>query len=236
LALASATPTRARQTATNPHDWMPAGPDDFRGPCPMLNTLANHAFLPHDGKNITKPVVVKALGDGLSFNQSLAELMFEMATIANPEPNATFFTLDMLNRHNVLEHDGSLSRTDAYFGSNHIFNQTVYDQSRKYWTAETVTVDMLANSKIARQLESKAFNPEYRFTANVENFSLGELIAPIVAFGSFETATVPRDLMQYFFENERFPTELGWTKKDSVTLGDISHLTTLMAAATSLLT
>lgn len=25
--------------------WKAAGPDDSRGPCPMLNTLANHGYL-----------------------------------------------------------------------------------------------------------------------------------------------------------------------------------------------
>ncbi|KAF1959785.1 Cloroperoxidase [Byssothecium circinans] len=238
LALTASHPNLARQDENaNPHDWIPAGPDDFRGPCPMMNTLANHGFLPHDGRNLTKSAIVKGLGDGLNFNQSLAELMFEMALIANPEPNATFFTLDMLNVHNVLEHDASLTRTDAYFGNNHVFNQTIYETSKRYWTAETVTSAMLANSKLARQIESKAFNPEYRFTQTVEQFSLGEIIAPIIAFGDLKDATVPRNLMQYFFENERLPTELGWSRKgDPITLEDITRLTTIMAAATSLIT
>lgn len=59
----------------------------------MMNTLANHGFLPRDGRNITKEAAVDALSTALNFNTSLATLMFEMAIIANPEPNATFFTL-----------------------------------------------------------------------------------------------------------------------------------------------
>lgn len=59
----------------------------------MLNTLANHGFLPHNGRNLTKNVVVDGLGAALNFNSSLASLMFDMAIVANPEPNATFFTL-----------------------------------------------------------------------------------------------------------------------------------------------
>lgn len=59
----------------------------------MLNTLANHGFLPHDGRDFTEDVVVNGLGKGLNFDKSLAELMFKMAIPANPEPNATFFTL-----------------------------------------------------------------------------------------------------------------------------------------------
>ena len=59
----------------------------------MMNTLANHGFLPHDGRNITKANAVHALGSALNFEEGLAELMWEQAIIANPEPNATFFTL-----------------------------------------------------------------------------------------------------------------------------------------------
>lgn len=59
----------------------------------MMNTLANHGFLPRDGKALTEPRVVDALGSALNFDGELAKLMFQMATIANPEPNATFFTL-----------------------------------------------------------------------------------------------------------------------------------------------
>lgn len=59
----------------------------------MMNTLANHKFLPHDGKNLTKEVVVAGLAAALNFDPALGSLMFDMAVIANPQPNATFFTL-----------------------------------------------------------------------------------------------------------------------------------------------
>jgi Peroxidase, family 2. len=59
----------------------------------MMNTLANHGFLPHNGRNITKQAAVHALTTALNFNTSLAELMFKMAIVVNPEPNATYFTL-----------------------------------------------------------------------------------------------------------------------------------------------
>ncbi|KAF9878230.1 hypothetical protein CkaCkLH20_04268 [Colletotrichum karsti] len=241
--LASARPELSNTNLlNNPHfrrqnEWAPAGPDDFRGPCPMMNTLANHGFLNRDGRNLTQEVVVNGLKQGLNFNESLGTLMFQMATIANPEPNATFFTLDHLNRHNVLEHDASLSRTDAAFGNNHIFNQSVFDESRAYWTADIMDAKMLANSKIARQVTSRAFNPNYTFTATVENFSLGEVAAPIIVFGDMTAGTVQKQLVEYFFQNERLPSELGWTKKEvPVTQDDILKVVDMISKATNLLT
>lgn len=97
--------------------------------------------------------------------------------------------------------------------------------------------NQLANSKVARQVESKAFNPNYTFTANTENFSLGEVAAPIIAFGDMSTGEVSRALVTYFFENERLPEELGWTKKtEPITLTNISSVVSMIASAASLIT
>lgn len=59
----------------------------------MMNTLANHGYLPHDGRNITREVVIDAMGSALNFNASLAVIMFDAAVFINPEPNATYFSL-----------------------------------------------------------------------------------------------------------------------------------------------
>ncbi|KAI0442789.1 Chloroperoxidase [Xylaria telfairii] len=219
------------------HAWAPASPRDFRGPCPMMNTLANHGYLQRDGRNITRENAIKALADGLNFNPTLANIMFDQAIIANPEPNATYFTLDHLNKHNLLEHDASLSRTDAFFGNNHVFNETVFEETMQYWVEPVIDAKMLANSKIARQLNSKAFNPTYTFTLVTEEFSLGEVVAPVIAFGDTEAVTVNRTLVEYFFKNERLPTELGWKKRDDiVSLETILHATDTIRNATKLTT
>ena len=59
----------------------------------MMNTLANHGFLPHDGKNLTRDVVQKGLLAGLNFDAELTSIMFDQALPANPLPNATWFDL-----------------------------------------------------------------------------------------------------------------------------------------------
>jgi hypothetical protein len=165
----------------------------------MMNTLANHGFLPRDGRNITRENAVYALTTALNFNATVANIMWEQAVIANPEPNATFFTLDNLNRHNVLEHDASMSREDAAFGNNHVFNQTIFDTTTQFWTGPILDANMLANGKLFRQIVSKSTNPNYTFTTTTEAFSLGEVAAPIIIFGDMAAGTVNRTLIQYFF-------------------------------------
>lgn len=105
----------------------------------------------------------------------------------------------MLNVHGVLEHDASLSRSDAYFGNNHVFNQSVFDQSKKYWTTDILDRYQMADSKLSRQIQSRATNPEYNFSSSVENFSIGEILAPFAVFGDRDAVTVSRTWAEYFF-------------------------------------
>lgn len=165
----------------------------------MMNTLANHGYLPHDGRNLTEETVVGALKNGINFDEALGKLMYQMAVPVNPEPNATFFTLDQLNQHNVLEHDASLSRSDAFFGNNHVFNESIFEESIRYWSKDVLDANQLAMSKVSRQVSSKAFNPEYTFTTTTEAFSLGELAAPIIVFGDHASSTVNKTLVEFFF-------------------------------------
>lgn len=74
----------------------------------MLNTLANHGFLPRDGKDININQTTEALSTALNFAPSLASFLQSFGLQANPEPNATIFSLNMLSTHNILEHDASL--------------------------------------------------------------------------------------------------------------------------------
>lgn len=91
------------------------------------------------------------------------------------------------------------SRMDAYYGNNHLFNPSIFASSKQFWTSSVLTAQQLANSKLARQIDSRAFNPTYTFTATMEQFSLGELAAPIIAFGDSEVGTADRASVEYFF-------------------------------------
>lgn len=74
----------------------------------MLNTLANHGFLPHSGKVITQNRTINALQTALNIDPALSLFLFQEALTTNPTPNATTFDLDDLDRHDILEHDASL--------------------------------------------------------------------------------------------------------------------------------
>ncbi|KAL4913340.1 Chloroperoxidase [Aspergillus aurantiobrunneus] len=225
------------QHKQNPHDWVPAGPDDVRSPCPMLNTLANHNYLSHDGRNISRDGLADALMKALNFDPALAHSMFDNAQPVLEAEGTSEFDLDQLSTHNILEHDASLSRQDAHFGDNARFNPNVFAQTTSFWTAATVTAKMLANSKVARQVHSKAFNPNYAYPAKVETAGCNEAAFPIVAFGDLHEGTVEREFVTYFFENERLPTEVGWTARDEqVNQAHMDNLIKMIGDAASLVT
>ncbi|KAK4146695.1 Chloroperoxidase [Dichotomopilus funicola] len=192
--------------------WAPAGPYEVRGPCPMLNTLTNHGFLPHDGRNISREVTENALFDALNINKTLGSFLFDFAITTNPIENATTFSLNDLGNHGVLEHDASLSRSDAYFGNTINFNQSIFDETRSYWVGDTINIQMAANARLARFKTSMATNPDFSMSELGRNFGFGESAAYIVVIGDKETGTVPKAWVEWVFQHEQLPLHLGWKR------------------------
>lgn len=61
-----------------------------RAPCPVMNTLANHDFVPHNGRNITMPVFVQACLDAFNISAAFCIDAFGTGVAAsNPIPNST---------------------------------------------------------------------------------------------------------------------------------------------------
>lgn len=74
----------------------------------MLNSLANHGFLPHTGRGFTREIIRSALATAVNFDQEFADFLHEKAMTTNPDPNAEDWSLETLRNHNILEHDASL--------------------------------------------------------------------------------------------------------------------------------
>jgi hypothetical protein len=126
-------------TSEHPVDytkWEAAGLHDKRSPCPMLNALANHHILPHDGRKISKETVIQVLHDAINLDPKVANVFASVALKVNPDNKAFPFTagqntetfdLDQLAMHGVIEHDVSLSRNDLSLGDNLTFDDSVWD-------------------------------------------------------------------------------------------------------------
>ena len=56
-----------------------------------------------------KQKTVDAISQALNFDATFVERLFLFAIQTNPEPNATTYSLESLRKHNILEHDASLT-------------------------------------------------------------------------------------------------------------------------------
>nr|ARH52644.1 heme-thiolate peroxidase [Ustulina deusta] len=194
--------------------FSPEKPTDTRGVCPMLNALANHGFLPRDGRDITENQTVTALNDALNLTPDFGQFLFTAARLSNPKPNATTFNLDHLDRHDLFEHDGSLSRQDAYFGQWSRFNATVWNWTMQYYTGDVLDVQMIANSRAQRAMRSNLTNPEYKLSVVGYDFSVAENAAILSILGDKVTQTCPKVFADYLFSKEELPYSVGWKKSE----------------------
>ncbi|KAL3470346.1 Cloroperoxidase [Aspergillus californicus] len=205
----------SRETWT-PQEWIAPGPADSRGPCPGLNTLANHGYLPRDGRNITLDILKDGMLQGFNIANSDAVILFFPATWTSPAfPFTDSFDLEDLGRHGILEHDISLSRSDAYFADPNPFNETVWAETTSYFTTPMITVDQVAKARMARLATSKATNPEHSLSGLADGFSWGECATFFEIMADGTTGTVAKKFIEYWFRNERMPTEIGWQRRNT---------------------
>jgi len=97
----------------NGHEWCRL-PTDSRSPCPALNVLANHVYLPRDGKNINVFNVTSALKQGYNLSTPLAVfLSFGGFAILRRFGNISLYEI---GRHGRVEHNASLVHADTPTG------------------------------------------------------------------------------------------------------------------------
>ncbi|RYP27088.1 hypothetical protein DL768_011335 [Monosporascus sp. mg162] len=172
--------------------------------------MANHGFLPRSGRNISTDDVVAGLRKGLNVAPDISIMASKNAIALNPEQPATTFDLDFLNRHNAIEHDNSLSRADAYFGDNHSFNQTVFDEFLSVADGQVISLDDAVAALASRIDTSRRTNPEFVFDLDGSTSTTASYLA---IMGDSEKGEAVREWVKYLFENERLPTELGWAPR-----------------------
>ncbi|RKP06047.1 hypothetical protein THASP1DRAFT_25555 [Thamnocephalis sphaerospora] len=106
----------------HPKSYQAPGANAVRSPCPMLNTMANHGYIPRDGKNIDVKKLKRALGRmgvAPAVQQQLVAPIPKLGRLKKgmlphraKDPEAYEFDLSDLAQHGYLEHDVSLTRAD----------------------------------------------------------------------------------------------------------------------------
>ncbi|KAK4163945.1 Chloroperoxidase [Cladorrhinum sp. PSN259] len=124
-----------------------------RAPCPGLNALANQGYLPRDGKNITLSRLEAALMVALHMSGTVAH---SLANTLKPvlRKDGTFDLVDA-RRHNVVEHDRSLTRLDFRQGDNYSLQPAMLQALLDDAEGGPVTLKTLAKTYNRRKKEHK---------------------------------------------------------------------------------
>jgi len=101
------------------HPFSPPADTDSRTPCPALNALANHGFLPHDGKAINHDSLKEYLTSVYGFSHAVSLGSVEVAwQLCGKFISGKKAPTDLheFAKHNVIEHNASLAHADAAEG------------------------------------------------------------------------------------------------------------------------
>ncbi|KAJ7510116.1 hypothetical protein B0H11DRAFT_1900485 [Mycena galericulata] len=186
------------------YGFIPPKPTDLRGPCPALNALANHGYLPRNGQNITIRNVLQVSQDVYNIDPALLIGVAKLGLLTSNEPDS--FTLDDLKLHGTIEFDASLSRGDFATGDNTHFNETIFST--------------LANSNPGVDYYNvtsagQRTNPNLTNTDKEIGFRSFTFALTLAVFGNVTTGVTPKNFVQIWFREERLPFAEGWQRPAS---------------------
>ncbi|KAF7515770.1 heme-thiolate peroxidase [Neopestalotiopsis clavispora] len=207
-----ALPTALALLTEADHPWQAPGPGDLRAPCPALNTLANHGFLPRDGRNVDLDTVGAAVLEVFNMDWETMLLVGEPALATSTTGNSSTFNLNDTVQHwpQEIEHDGSLSRNDTYFGDALSFSPEAWGRTLDSWgNIEVIDFQAAANELKERFDWGEAHNPEFNATF-ARTSSLLQYALVFGAFGESVQGDAHHDWVKFWFEHERLPFFLGW--------------------------
>lgn len=100
----------------------------------------------------------------------------------------------------VIEHDGSLSRSDFALGNNHSFNRTIFNSVAAYFRGkDVISVRTAAEARVARINAARAANPQFTFGAQEDRFSQFESALYLRVFGKPSVGNAKRKWVEIMF-------------------------------------
>jgi hypothetical protein len=165
------------------HAFLPPGHGDLRGPCPGLNALANHNYLPHNGV-ATIAQFVEATNEVFGMGLDLATFLSTYGavmdgdltswSIGGPPPGGLLSGLGLLSAprgisysHNKYESDVSPTRGDLYqYGNDYLVQlpqfEALYAKQANVPDAQAnYDLDVLTEYRVERFQQSISENPYF---------------------------------------------------------------------------
>ncbi|KAF5252903.1 hypothetical protein FANTH_2227 [Fusarium anthophilum] len=208
------------------HEFRAAGPYDSRSPCPGLNALANHGYLPRDGANINYDMINHAAQAAYNFEDGFyidaVNMVFQLNISTSNRPSETFHLRD-LAQHDQIEVDGSLTRNDIFFGDDLHFDATVFDPvsrdlgldkiSRK---DKVVTIETAAKATKTRLDLAKRVNPEFNASVHQHQTEYGTTALYLLTVWDEQQKAAPKHWVKALLGEDRIAYREGYNKGKSV--------------------
>lgn len=201
------------------HPYIKPGPGDKRGPCPGLNTIANHGYIPRNG--VVDPIqLLVGTFEGLNLSPDLAAILAIISFVGQGDLLQMKLSIgsryglgDGLNHHGILEGDASVTRQDNYFGNSWDAQPNLVTQfinETNTYGKGNVDIFSLAHSRRRAWDFSRENNPVFDFNpwrmlvAYAESGFVHEVLR-----GSY--VNFNESMIRSWFLEERFPA--GWSKR-----------------------
>lgn len=214
--------------------YHPAGPDDLRSPCPVLNSLANHGYIARDGKSITAAELKSAIryvGLGLDIASVLVSRVFQVHSddpkhgppgssqvgLRDPgqvnQDGIPVLNLDQVGRPHALEHDVSITRQDRALGDCIHLDPDLYKQFLRTAKEGRFHSTVMGRYRKVRYDEQQRDNPHLQFGKFEHYVACSEVAALRSVFGKGVTKGIPDDYVRAVFGEERLPYDEGWSPR-----------------------
>ncbi|EKM77086.1 hypothetical protein AGABI1DRAFT_115479 [Agaricus bisporus var. burnettii JB137-S8] len=211
------------------HPFMDPKDTDIRGPCPALNTLANHGYINRNGID-TPSNIVRAAMEGFNMHNNLAKFTCYSAFVVNgnmvtdllsigeksaktgPDPPQPAI-VGGLNTHNVFEGDSSMTRADFYDnGDVESFNETLFQGFIEYsyrFGGGRYNLTAAGEYRLKRTLDGIQNNPTFTIASPRLFSAYSESVNPINLWvdGRQDDGQLRLDHARSFFEAARFPDD-----------------------------
>ncbi|TFK17876.1 Cloroperoxidase [Coprinopsis marcescibilis] len=211
------------------HPWQPTRPGDIRGPCPGLNTLASHGYLPRDG--VASPEqIIKAVQEGFNMESELARFTTYIAHLLDGNPITDLLSIGGktprtgpdpprpaivggISNHGTFEGDGSMTRADAFFGDNSAFNPALFEEFKGFsnrFGGGFYNLTVAAELRFHRIQESIANNPQFSIVGFRHLTLYAEAAFPVTLFvdgrkTGAQAGHLDMRSAESFFKDMRFP-------------------------------
>ncbi|KAJ7091302.1 Chloroperoxidase [Mycena crocata] len=215
------------------HRFIAPRPNDQRGPCPAMNTLANHGYISRNGITSFEELI-RGMEDGFNFNRDAASGLAALNILTRGNPFVNKISIGGVSplvpplpfksdgpvtqgiaRHGRVEGDASMTRSDVFIGDNRNFNQTLWngdlEQLAKFGDDGPDGPHTVFNLKTLVELKRRNFesdqalDPQFTLSPHRLNGAYAAAALIMTSFANGTTNQSTKRIMTSFFMEQRFP-------------------------------